>query len=403
MSQLLQEKFKKLDKISDGFNKKIGKTVLGRLSKNEDLKKKLQISFIPTPSLNVNEAMGGGIPIGRTTIISGISDSGKTFLLLETIGYNMKINPNFVVGWLESEKSLSEKDLDLFGIDKERFLYMEIDKTGAAEQAMDLVESVIGTGSVDMFVVNSLKCLVPSEEFKKNMGEATVGLQARFNAKMMRKLTTTIAETETAFILIQHLTTQIGSMSRDPLTLAGGVAIKHGASIIVDMRKKSISDSDPIKKEEGLKVGFNIRKNHVVTNRFPYVKTEYFAIFGQGIEKYLEALDIAIENGIINQSGAWLSMIDPNTGEVALDKNANPLKWNGKSKFRVYCIENPDFFTSLQGRLSGKIEDIEGEELEEIKKQEEKDKEEEAALDEEAILDEEDVIEKSKSKSKGKK
>lgn len=396
MTQILQEKFKKLDKIADGFNKKLGRQVLGRISKNPELQEKLRIKFIPTPSININEAMGGGFPVGRTTVVSGNSDSGKTFLMLETIGMNMKKDPNFVVGWLESEKSLGEKDLELFGIDPERFLYMEIDKQGAAEQAMDLAESVIGTGSVNMFVVNSLKCLVPSEEFKKGMGDLQVGLQARFNSKMMRKLTTTIAESETAYVLIQHLTTQIGGvMMRDPLILSGGVAIRYGAAIIADMRKKSIGDSDPIKREEGIKIGFTIKKNHVVTNRYPYVKTDYFAIFGDGIEIYLEALDLALKAEIIHQTGAWLSMVDEETGEVKLGADGNPLKWNGKAKFRQYCIENPSFFDELKAQLSGQVENIEGEELAEIK--EELAKEESEAKE---ILEMEDVIEKSNKKKK---
>ena len=124
----------------------------------------------------------------------------------------MKKDPNFMAGWLESENSISEKDLLLFGIDPERFFYLEITREGAAEEALDATESALLTGSLDMFVINSLKCLVPKEELKKSMGDMQVGLRARMNAKMMRKLTATVAEQNVAFVMIQHLTTQIGGM-----------------------------------------------------------------------------------------------------------------------------------------------------------------------------------------------
>lgn len=371
----ITEKKKRLDKLADAYNKKKGFVAIGRLSENEELKDKLTTKFILTPSLNVNDAMGGGFPRGKTTIVSGDSDSGKTFLCLETIAMNMKADPNFVAGWLESEKSLNIGDLEMFGIDPERFYYSEMFTKGGAEEALDLVENAIASGGVDMFVVNSLKCLVPKEELEKGMGDQQVGLQARMNSKMMRKLTTLIGEQEVAFVPIQHLTTQIGGvMMRDPKILAGGQQIRYNSQLILDLRKKSIGEGDPVSREEGIKIGVTVKKNHVITNKFPYRKTDYYAIFGEGIEVYLEALDLAVTEGFINKNGGWLSMIDPETGDIALDKNGDPLKWNGKAKFRAYCIENPDFFNNLKAQLSGMSENVSGEELEKIKEEEEADK-----------------------------
>lgn len=206
----ISEKIAKLDKLAEGLNKK-GVTI-GRVGKNEDIKKKLEVEFIPTASLNVNAAMGGGFPKGRTTVVTGESDSGKTFICLETIGRAMQENPDFIAGWLESEKSLNIKDLEIFGIDPDRFYYYEVERSGAAEKALDIAESVIGSGAVDMYVVNSLKCLTPSEELTKSFESMQVGLQARMNSKMMRKLTMPVSETNTALVLVQHLTTQIGGM-----------------------------------------------------------------------------------------------------------------------------------------------------------------------------------------------
>lgn len=269
----------------------------------------------------------------------------------------MKNDPNFVCAWIESETSIQKEYVcDVFGIDPERFIFIEHQKDGAGELAIDIAESILSTGAIDMLVINSLKCLVPSTEFEKSMSEHTIGLQARMNSKMMRKLTPLVAENETAFILITHLTTSIGSMSYDPMIVAGGWAIIYGASIILDMRKKSISESDPISKTEGVKIGVSVKKNHCLPDRNPYQKCEYFAIFGEGIEQYLSVLEIAIKKGILSQSGAFIK--DP-------DENGEPREWNGirlsfqgKQKFRNFCIENPEYFKELQSKLEGNLSEV---------------------------------------------
>ena len=214
MSKTLAEKLKALDKFSEGFNKAKGKVVAGRLSRHEELVDRITVKFLPTPSLNVNAAMGGGFPIGRTTIVTGKEDSGKTFILLESISMHMKADPTYVAGWLESEESITIETLDMFGIDPERFFYL-VPSVEGAEETLNAVLSTIAGGGVDFFVVNSLKCLVPSEELIKGVEKLQVGLAARMNAKMMRKITPVIADTRTALVLVQHLTTNIGSMSRD--------------------------------------------------------------------------------------------------------------------------------------------------------------------------------------------
>lgn len=384
----LQEKLSRLDKLSDGLNKQKGKVLIGRISQVEELKQMLTVDFIETPSLNVNEALGGGWPKGRITIVSGNEDSGKTFLLLETIGKEMKRNPDFVAAWLESEGSITANDLALFDIDPFRFLYISVDREGAAEEALDRFEGVIMSGAVDMAVVNSLKCLVPKEELDKSMGQVQVGLQARMNAKMMRKVTGIVSERNVAAIFVQHLTTQIGTMSRDPLILAGGKAIRYGASIICDMRKRSIQESDPIKKEEGVKIGFSVTKNHVVTNRFPYLKTEYYGLFGVGTEIYLEAIDLAIKQGLLVKAGAFIKVPDEDGNPVVLE-DGTKLQWQGTAKFRAYCIDNPEFFNNLKNKLTAKVETLSDDEIQKAKE------ENDGNLD-----DIEDIIEESKSPSK---
>ena len=363
----LAERQKTLDKLSENFNKKNNKVIAGRLGKNSELREKISVKFIETPSLNLNYALGGGIPKGRITIVAGQPDSGKTFLLLETIAKKMKEDPNFIVGWLESEESLNIKTLEDLGIDLDRFYFDSISRDGAAEEALNKVEAILLSGAVDMFVINSLKCLVPSEELQKGMEQVQVGLQARMNAKMMRKLTSAVSEQNIAFVMVQHLTTQIGTMARDPLILSGGQAIKYGASIIMDLRKRSMNESDPFKKEEAIKVGVTIQKNHVITDRFPYMKLDYYAVFGQGIDTYLEILNLALDSGILVKSGAFIKVPDENGNPKIID--GVKMQWQGNAKFKDYCKENPDFFNELKDKLSGKsnAEFLTQEEAEEFK------------------------------------
>ena len=173
----LKEKLAILDKVADTINKKAGKKLLGRIGKDPELMGRLSIQFIPTPSQSVNEAMGGGFPRRRTTVIAGLPDSGKTSLVLETVALNMKNDPEFVCAWLESENSLQKEYIcDTFGIDPDRFFYIEHERDGAGEKALDLTEAVLGTGAIDLMCINSLKCLVPSEEFRKSHSEFVVGV-----------------------------------------------------------------------------------------------------------------------------------------------------------------------------------------------------------------------------------
>lgn len=361
----LAERLKALDKLSDNFNKERGEVVCGRIGRNEELQKRITVDFIETPSLNLNYALGGGFAKGRVTIVAGQPDSGKTFLLLETIAKKQKEDPEFVAGWLESEGSLSTKDLIQIGIDTDRFYYDTVSRTEGAEVALDKVESVLIGGLVDMFVINSLKCLTPSEELEKSMGQMQVGLQARMNAKMMRKLTSAVTDNNVAFVMVQHLTTQIGSMSRDPLIVSGGQAIKYGASVILDLRKRSMSDADPFKKEEAIKIAVTVQKNHVITDRFPYCKLEYYAVFGKGIDCYLEIAQLAIDAGILVKSGAFIKVPDEN-GNPKILPDGTKLQWQGNAKFKDYLIENPEFFEDLKKQLTGKVEILTVEEAEEF-------------------------------------
>lgn len=365
----LAERLKAIDGLSNDINKDAGKVIVGRISTNNDIKEKLKHKFIPGPSLNVNEAFGGGLPIGNTTIICGLEDSGKTMYLLETIAMNQKADPEFIALWLESEHSIKQATLDMFGIDRERFIYLEHERTGAGEQAVNRLESFVASGTCNMAVINSLKCLVPSEEFQKDMASSQVGLQSRMNNKLMRKLTSVVEENQVALAIVQHLTTQIGgSPHQDPMILAGGLGIRYGAILIADYRKRSIGKDDPVDRESAIKISVSIKKNHVVTDRYPYIKTSYYAVYGEGVEVYLEVLDLALEQGVLVKNGAFIKLPDEDGNPVI--ENGVKMQWQGNAKFRQYCIENNEFFERLKSCVNGKTELMSLSEIIEAKKEE---------------------------------
>lgn len=380
----LESKLSLLDKISDKINKKYGKTIVGRMGVNEEILDALSIKFIPTPSRELNAAVGGGLPRRRCTIITGISDSGKTSLVLETAAMNMKADPNFVTAWLESEHSL-EKDYicNTFGIDPDRFFYIKFDPSLGAEETLDLVQSVLESGAIDLFCINSLRALVPTKELEGSIADAQVAIQARMNSRMTKKFTALVAEHDTAFVIITHLSTDIGTMSRDPLVLSGGHAIRYWSALTLDLRRRSIGPGDLINKEEGVKIGVTVRKNHCTPAVNPYVKLDYYAIFGEGIEQILSSLEEACNMGIAESRGAWVYWYDSN-GEVKQ-------KWNGRAEFRKYMKDNPEVFKEFTAALSGEtlVESLSDEEISVIEQ-------------EEAIIEDNANLEEKKTKKKKK-
>lgn len=359
----LAEKKKMMSSMIGKINDKVGKSVIGFAS-DEEIKEKLTIDWIPTPSLRVNEITGGGIPRGKVTIVAGDSDSGKTSHMLETIGMNMAKDPDFMALWLESEESLEIEVLEtVFGIDLDRFVLIYLEKDGAAEVALDRMEAAMSSGVFDICVINSLKCLTPSTEFEKEMAAATIGLQARMFGKLMRKMVALIAEHNCGFVLINHLTTEIGKMHGDPLTIAGGRAIRYSSMLTLDYRKRSVQDSDPISREEGMKISVTVHKNHCRQDRMPYLKTDYFIVYGQGTERSIEIIEVAEKCGILTKKGSWYREYG-----TEVDKKGEPLErilpdgtkaaWNGMKNTRAYIMNNPDYFDYLINKVEnfGKID-----------------------------------------------
>ena len=364
----LKEKLKVLDAVAAKTNKKYDKVIMGRIGKTPEIMDKLVIKFLPTPSAQLNRDLGGGIPKARCTIITGESDAGKTSLLLESIARNMKEDPDFTAGWLESEHSLEKNYIvDTFHIDPERFFFIPLDIQIGTEKTLDIVEGLISTGAVDMFCINSLRCLIPDKERGKEITEETIALQARMNAKLMRRWTGLIAQHDTAFCVVQHLTTNIGGYGT-PKVLAGGEAFKYWSAVQLFLSKHAIQAGDPIGKDEGLKIGYIIKKNHCTPGaKRQYCKGEYYVRFGEGTDEVAPSIDVAIDAGILERHGAWLWWMTPGQEEPRQ-------KFKSKAEFVETMKGNEELWEEFYALIQGDVpqESLSEDEIAEIEEEERK-------------------------------
>ena len=347
------EKLKNLNAIADAINKKAGKIVIGKASDKEMIDK-LTVEVIPTASMRVNKAIGGGWPKGHFSILTGGPDSGKTFLLLETIAKNMEEDPNFTACWIESEGSLNNEPLDMFGIDRDRFYFYPVGSEGG-ETAMDYAITFAKQG-VDMIVINSLKCLTPSKEFKDKMEDQNVALQARLNAKFMRIVIPTIYESNTALVVVQHKSTDIGSYMGGK-TITGGEQIKYNSYLTVDNTRVNINSSNPLysMKDRYMQFRSKVLKNHMRTTINPFVQCEYTVKIGKGTDIIGEIVDAAIEQDILSKKGAWIREYEE-SGEERILPDETKCAWNGMAKLLDFLNNNPDYVSYLKDRVEGNIE-----------------------------------------------
>lgn len=355
---------KLVDAAADNINKKAGKIICGRIGKTPEIMERLKIDFIPTPSMVLNEAVGGGFPRRRCSIVSGDPDSGKTSILLETIAKNQNHGKNkFFAVWLESESSLKDDFVvDTMGVDPEQFFYLEVRAGQSAEETLDILYTILQTGVADMVVINSLKCLVPQHEQESSLGSSVVCEQARMNARIVRKFRAIVAEYDTAFVIVQHMGTDVMAYGA-PKIISGGQAIAYWSAltIVLSRSKKKFESKDPLKDGEGVKIYVSVKKNHCLPDRNPYVRCEYYAVFGQGTEQILEALTVAESKGMVDIRGAWVYWYDKDGNEKQ--------KWNGRTAFRQYMLENKDEWQAFMSQLMGqeRAQLLSSEEIEQIK------------------------------------
>lgn len=349
--------------------------VAGRPTVSKAVKDRLTFKFFGTPIPEMNEAIGGGIPVGKMTLVAGNPDSGKTGFCLSTIGYQMQQDPNFIALWVESEDSLDvEKAAKLYHIDLDRFYSISTtdpktkSQTFGAEAIGNSIIAAIKSTKIDMVVINSLKMLVPMTETIKTLDEDTMASQARFNSKLIKKLIPLIAQKETALVIVQHYTTNLNAgMYGNPNMIAGGKAIRYNNMVTLEFSSLSLQDSDPVKRGEGMKIHVRVTKNHCVIDRNPNVDFTYYIEYGKGVERYITTLNQLLNKGILTTSGAWIYLLDA-------DGNKDPgMSWCGKNKFKEDMIAHPEKFDTLCAILDGNtgaVNDMSEEEIAEIEKQE---------------------------------
>lgn len=321
------EKAKALAQALGQIEKHYGKGAIMRLGEDE----KIEVPVIPTGSIGLDLALGiGGIPRGRVIEIFGPEASGKTTLALHAIAEAQRLGG--VAAFIDAEHALDVYYARKLGVKTEDLLISQPD---SGEQALEIAEILVRSNAVDMVVVDSVAALVPRSEIEGEMGDAQMGSQARLMSQALRKLTAAINKSRTCMIFINQIRMKIGQLFGNPETTTGGNALKFYASQRLDIRRlAAIKDGDEI-------IGYRTRVK-VVKNKLapPFREAEFDIIFGQGLSREGEILDLATDAALITKSGAWYSY---GTERLA----------QGREKAKAYLKEHPEFTADLEKQLRG--------------------------------------------------
>jgi len=319
------DKKKALQTALSQIDKNFGKGTVMRLGD----KPEMNVEAIPTGSLALDAALGiGGVPKGRIIEIYGPESSGKTTLALHILAQAQKQGGE--VAFVDAEHALDPVYAAALGVDIDNLLVSQPD-TG--EQALEITDALVRSGAVDAVVVDSVAALVPKQEIEGEMGDTFVGLQARLMSQALRKLAGTIAKTNCVVIFINQLRMKIGVMYGNPETTTGGNALKFYSSVRLDVRRVEAI------KEGGNVIGNKTRVKVVKNKVAPPFKEAYFDImYGQGISKWGELVDMAVQMDIIQKSGSWFSMGDERIGQ-------------GANSVKEYLIKNPEIAESVEAQV----------------------------------------------------
>ena len=319
------DKLKALQAAMDRIEKNYGKGAIMKLG-DENIQ---EIEVIPTGSLGLDVALGvGGYPRGRIIEIYGPESSGKTTLAIHAIAEAQKNGG--IAAIIDAEHAFDRFYAQKLGVDVNSLLIAQPDN---GEQALEIADQLISSAAVDLVIVDSVAALTPKAEIEGDMGDNKVGLQARLMSQALRKLTATISKTNTTCIFINQLREKIGVMFGNPETTTGGNALKFYASVRIDIRK-----STPVK--DGEEVLGHLTKVKIVKNKVapPFRKAEFDIMFGEGISKIGEIIDLGVEHGIIKKSGSWFSY-----GETKLAQ--------GRDAVKQLLADNPELAEELEAKI----------------------------------------------------
>ena len=326
-----QQKLKALQAAMAKIEKDFGKGAIMRMGE-ENIE---NVEVIPTGSIGLNAALGvGGYPKGRIIEIFGPESSGKTTLAIHAIAECQKAGG--VAAFIDAEHAFDRFYAEHLGVDINN-LYISQPDNG--EQALEIADQLIRSSAIDIIVIDSVAALTPKKEIEGDMGDSAVGLQARLMSQALRKLTSTISKTNTTCIFINQLREKIGVMFGNPETTTGGNALKFYASVRLDIRSSGkIKDGDNVL---GNQVKVKVVKNKVAP---PFRKAEFEIIFGEGISRIGEIVDLGVEFDIIKKSGSWFSYGDSKLGQ-------------GRDATKALLQDNPELCEEIEAKIMEVLKD----------------------------------------------
>jgi recombination protein RecA len=328
---MTDERAKLLEAAISQIEKSYGKGSIMRLGSKDVL---VPVNVIPSGCLSLDAALGvGGFPRGRVVEIYGPESGGKTTMTLHIIAEAQKLGGQ--AAFIDAEHALDPSYARRLGVDVDNLLVSQPDH---GEQALEIAETLIRSGGVDVVVVDSVAALVPKAELEGEMGDPQMGLQARLMSQALRKLTAIVSKSKTCLIFINQIREKIGVMFGNPETTTGGRALKFYASMRVDIRRiQAIKDGDRV---VGSRTRAKVVKNKVAA---PFREAEFDILYGEGISREGDLIDLGVDKGVIEKSGTWMSFGGERMGQ-------------GRENVRLFLKENKDIREKLENSLRKKME-----------------------------------------------